>query len=431
MEVISASDQFVAQAASIAEINSTAIPEMEAKAEAHRFASFDAISKHLTAEDLEEFSRHAKELGNGILELVGRIEKGETGKSITLKMGGSAGAAISYLVMHTTRSLGADPHHQLLRNSLLVSAVSGFEILFGRIARSILQINGAAFNESDYGFTLQQLTEFESLDDAREYLIERQVSKLLYESIDGWDKWLKRASGGLSMSDLPVDWTVIREGFARRNLIVHADGVVNQLYLGALKNLDSRRDWGVHAGEKLGVSDEYLAGFLQELMALGRMLSAGIGLKMHKSDQSAFVASLQTDTYRSIMSGHWRTAIALSEYSMRHDLPRSKMIRTQVRAWIARKSLFGIDDIRNEVESWDVSGLAAEFSHFRSVLLDDKESATRQIRKLIEDDKLTIFEIAIDPVYAGIREAFVNPSTDPSGDFGDQDEISGEGKGSE
>lgn len=248
------------------------------------------------------------------------------------------------------------------------------------------------------------------MGDAREFLIERQVSKLLYESIDGWDKWLKRAGGGLSMTDLPVDWPVVREGFARRNLIVHADGIVNHLYLGSLKGVQGPLKGGHQVGDKLNVDEEYLSGFLQEISALGRMLAVSVGLKLRKNDRLSFFRSLNSDTYRSLTSGHWRTTITLSQYAMTCDLPRAFRVEAQTRGWVARRELFGVDSIKSEVESWDVSGLAEELAHRKSVLLGSADSIDR-VRNVIKSEKLTPFDVAVDPLYAHIRSEFLGISS--------------------
>ncbi|WP_405703167.1 hypothetical protein [Streptomyces sp. NBC_00069] len=121
--VIRAADQFVSQAASIAEINSSAIAEMQTKADAKKAGYFSQISKYLTAEDLAEFAQKAELLGHGLLEMADAAEKRETGKSFSLNVQGSAGAALMHLVHHQTRFINSDPQHQLLRNSLLVSVV--------------------------------------------------------------------------------------------------------------------------------------------------------------------------------------------------------------------------------------------------------------------------------------------------------------------
>ncbi|MEV6245228.1 hypothetical protein AB0M38_03360 [Streptomyces sp. NPDC051742] len=410
--VMRTADQFVAQVASIAEINSTVIPEMEREEKGRFRTPTREIDEYLSPEEKIAFAEGAREFAEGLAKVAEMAERGETNAEVNLQLHGSAGAVIAHMVTHGTRFMNADPQHQLLRNALLVSSVSSFEILFGRVARAILDINRAAFTESDHGFTLQQLFEFNSLEDAREFLIERQVSKLLYESVDGWDKWLKRASGGLSMSELPIDWTVVREGFARRNLLVHSDGVVNQIYLGILKKLDGRRDWGAKAGEKIGVSGEYLTEFLEELMALGRMLCVGVGVRMRKQDERIFLLALLGDIRRNLMAGHWRSVRHTAEYALKYNLPRSDQISAQVSAWVARKSLLGVDEIRGEVEGWDTTGLVAKFAHQKSVLLNETDAAVAEINKLIAEGVLTTFEVAVEPIYSEVREFVLNPSFD-------------------
>ncbi|MFE1379234.1 hypothetical protein ACFW6S_09860 [Streptomyces sp. NPDC058740] len=405
-------DQFVAQVASIAEINSTVIPEMERQGKGRFRVPQREIDKYLSPEEKAAFAKGAGEFADGLKKVAEMAQRGETSGEVNLQLHGSAGAVIAHMITHGTRFMNADPQHQLLRNALLVSSVSSFEILFGRVARAILDINRAAFTESDHGFTIQQLFEFDSLEDAREFLIERQVSKLLYESVDGWDRWLKRASGGLSMSELPIDWTVVREGFARRNLLVHSDGVVNQIYLGILKKLDSRRDWGAGVGDKIEVSSEYLTEFLEELMALGRMLCVGVGVRMRKRDERIFMLSLLGDVRRNLMAGHWKSAKHTAEYALRYSLTRSDQISAQVSAWVARKSLFGIEEIRGEVEAWDTTGLVAEIAHQKSVLLNETDAAVAEIRRLIAAGGLTTFEVAIEPIYSEVREFVLDSSLD-------------------
>ncbi|MGV9237492.1 hypothetical protein, partial [Streptomyces nigra] len=150
-------------------------------------------------------------------------------------------------------------NHGTLRKSLLVTAVSNFEILFGKLAQEIYKTNKSALNDSDYSFTLQELAQFDSLEDAREFLIERRVSALMRESVDGWDRWLGKSVKGASMADTPVDWPVTREVFARRNLLVHNGGTVNQIYLSIVSRLDNSPHAGAKIGSKLKVEAEYFS----------------------------------------------------------------------------------------------------------------------------------------------------------------------------
>ncbi|ROP53388.1 hypothetical protein EDD94_2892 [Streptomyces sp. PanSC9] len=341
-----------------------------------------------------------REFAKGILSLTDPKE-GEGETTFTFSLDGSPGAALSQLTWLGMEQVQSNPHHELLRNSLLVSSISGFEVLFGRIARSIFKVNKAALNDSDHAFTLQQLADFESLADAREFLLEQRVSKLLYESLDGWEKWLKRAGGGTSMVALPVDWPRLREAFARRNLLVHADGVTNQLYLEVVNKLTPRSP--VQLGEKLKVSGQYLDEHLQEILALGRLLSVEVGMKLHKGEKKAYISTLTTDINRMSHKGLWRTCIALSKYALGCELTRSQEIDVRTRGWVAQKEEFGLDSIKGEVEAWDVSGLSPFYALRKDAILES-DSTSDTVRRLLADGTLTVFDVATDPLYKCFRE---------------------------
>ncbi|MCX4575896.1 hypothetical protein OHB41_22425 [Streptomyces sp. NBC_01571] len=385
---------------SIHEINKTVLPELEAQAKNRTNRIIEEITQHLPEDEVPHLTEGMRDFAKGVLSLTDPKE-GEREATFTFSLDGSPGAALSQLTWLTMEQVQAAPHHDLLRNSLLVSSISGFEVLFGRVARSIFKVNKAALNDSDHAFTLQQLADFASLDDAREFLLEQRVSKLLYESLDGWEKWLKRAGGGASMVALPVDWPKLREAFARRNLLVHADGVANHLYLEIVSKLTPRTP--VQLGEKLRVNGQYLDEHLQEILALGRLLSVDVGMKLHKREKEAYLSTLTTDINRLSHKGLWRTCIALSKYALGCELTRSQEINVRTRGWIAQKEEIGLDSIKGEVEGWDVSGLAPIFALRKDAILE-LDSTIDKVRPLLEDGTITVFDVATDPLYKSFRK---------------------------
>ncbi|MFI8510508.1 hypothetical protein ACIGHB_05180 [Streptomyces sp. NPDC085460] len=394
---------------SIAEINRTVIPGMESRAASRTEAALAGLKDKLTPDEIKEFKKGAEGFADGLGSILESIDtEGSEEPSFSIKLKGSAGPAFSHLLTELTTSALADPHHQLLRNSLLVSAVSAFEILFGRIARSLLEVNHSAIADSEYRFTFQELAEFDSMQDARDSLVERQVSKLLYSGVEDWDKWLQKASGGVSMNSFPVDWPFIREAFARRNLIIHADGIANHIYLSILRKIDNSRDWAITPGERLSVDSEYLSKVLDEMLALGRILSVAIGIKIKKDEARAFIGTLRRDIQRGLYGEHWGAVKPLAEYGLKCRPSRSSEIEFMIASWVARREIYGPDSIKDEVAKWDVSGLADEYSHQKYVLLGELDRAKKVMRKLISEDTLTLYEIGTDPLYAHIRGEFIS-----------------------
>ncbi|MEU7556778.1 hypothetical protein [Streptomyces eurythermus] len=393
---------------SIIEINRSIIPEMTAKSEELADQLRTRIVAQLTEVEREEYVNYLREIADSLFtaasQATGRPGFGDK-KPSTLSVeihSSTVGAAIQHSLTEGMLRTRAGSSDELLRKSLLVSAISSFEVLFGQIARSIYNVNSSALNDSDYAFTLQELAKFSTLDDAREYLIERRISGLLRDSIDAWDKWLKRAAGGLSMDALPVAWPLIRESFARRNLIVHTGGVVNHLYTSVVQKLNISYAEENTVGSRLTVDEKYLDNILQELLALGYILTCSVGSKLHKSEDRQFTSSAIATIHDLSVKRAWRSCSAVCEYAISRNLTRSSEMDVRVRSWLSRKETHGIESIRKEVEEWDTSGLSLEISHRKAILLGDLDSALPEIGDLLKLGKLTKFELALDPLYDGV-----------------------------
>jgi hypothetical protein len=416
------SDEYIAQLHSIIELNRSVIPEMTAKKEDELASIRDEILGALTPEEGEASREYLEKFMANLQTLL------ESGSSPSLSLEVSdrgVGVAVGHLIMQLANRSKAGPQDALLRKSLLVSAISAFEVLFGQLARTIYAVNTSSLNDSDHSFTLQELAEFGTLDDAREYLIEKRISSLLRDSIDGWEKWLKRACGGVSMESLPVFWPLVRESFARRNLIVHTGGVVNHLYISVVQKLGIPELSDVKPGARVEVSEEYLDWVLQELLALGHVLVCAVGTKLYKKDtelftRAAIIAARDFSVWRANHSSK-----AVCNYVLTRKLSRVDEMTIRVRRWLSIKETEGPERIQKELEEWDTSGLDASISHCKLVLLDDVTTACREVEKLISRGRLSKFEVAIDPLYKNLMQ---NLAVNQQGPV---DEIGGEDPGSE
>ncbi|MFF2477062.1 hypothetical protein [Streptomyces sp. NPDC058066] len=420
----SISDEYVAQLYSIIEINRSVIPELTARTEDEIAKIRDEILESLSPEERAVSREYLAKFVDNLGTLINPEKNAENVPRLSLEMSNrGAGAAIGHLVMQVTYRAKAGSQDVLLRKSLLVSAISTFEVLFGQLARTIYSINTSSLNDSDHSFTLQELAEFDTLDDAREYLIEKRVSTLLRDSIDGWEKWLKRACGGVSMESLPVFWPLVRESFARRNLLVHTGGVVNQLYLSVVAKLGLPDSVSIKPGARLDVDEEYLDWVLQELLALGQILICTVGAKLYKKETELFtnVAIHAAHNFSFRHANHASKAVC--NYILSCKLSRHDEMMARVRRWLSIKETTGIEGVRAEIEEWDTSGLDASISHCKPVLLDDLDEAKRAVEVLISQGHLSRFEVAVDPLYKRLLKPLFADQQGSSGasDSGDPD----------
>ncbi|MEU2954497.1 hypothetical protein [Streptomyces xanthochromogenes] len=408
-------DDFSAQMFSFLQVSETLIPEMAQRQE-NQLIEFMDMHRHLLSKDeLTELQQAAEWFGGSLMRVVDHIsKKGE--EDVTSEGGArerdvpegsfsfrSANASMAFgqVISDGLMGVKADPREDMLRKSLLVSSVSTFEVLFGRIAERVYRVNKSALNDSEYKFSLQDLAEFGTVEDAREFLVERRIAALMRDSVDGWEKWLGRALKGTSMEALPIDWPSTREVFARRNLVVHNGGVVNRIYLSIVDDLGRGR-YRMPLGAKLKIDREYFAQGVQGLLALGVLLSVNVAEKLHKQEAGELSNLLFRLSDLAVRRKAWSVAEALSTYLLNGKLNRSSHLRAKLLNWTARKGERGPEEIRSEVEEWDVSGLSEDFAHCKAVLIGDRGEAVRAIEDLLAREKLTLVEVATNPIYAEI-----------------------------
>src|SRR5438045_9711923 len=113
----------------------------------------------------------------------------------------------------------------VIPGSFLVALMSQFDTFLGRIIRAIYLINPRVFSISEKSVTYSKLMEFESISDAHEYIIEREVDIVLRDSHEEQFKYLEDRVN-VNMREQLRAWPDFVEVTERRNLFVHTDGAL-------------------------------------------------------------------------------------------------------------------------------------------------------------------------------------------------------------
>jgi hypothetical protein len=327
----------------------------------------------------------------------GRADEGEVDPS---ELNGSANLMFLDFAHRITNSLNIN-RLELAARAYLITAVSSFEILFGSIVRSVYRRNPTALDKSEHSFTLEELTQFGSIDDAREALVARKVDALLMESVDSWNKWLSRTVN-LEFPSVIIDWPLVREVFARRNILVHADGQVTARYIRDLQSVSGDTS-SLRIGDVLGLPQEYAYESLERLVALGLLMTYAVWMRLYKTERDEGALWLEFNQDELISRKLWLAANLISLSVKLPDVQRSIALRVQLNGWLARKRLHGHHDIENEVRAWDISGLSSIYGIKKSMLLDEEKS-DNQLIESISRGEISKFEVATHPLYEEFRK---------------------------
>ncbi len=134
---------------------------------------------------------------------------------------------------------------EFVRRMSIVYLVTSFENFLGKILRIYFLLYPKSISP-DKKMTNSEILDFDDIETLKKRIIDKELFDLFYEGIDGINEILTKKFG-LKL-DKYNEWTEFREIFYRRNLILHNDGVPNEVY---------RKKTGYTGVDKLEIDQVY------------------------------------------------------------------------------------------------------------------------------------------------------------------------------
>lgn len=145
----------------------------------------------------------------------------------------------------------------IIPDKFLISYVSDYDAFIGGLIREMLINKPELMNADDKILAFSILKNLNSINDAFEYLVSKEIESVLRKSHSEQFRWLENICNVKLNKDLD-SWGTFVELTERRNLLVHADGIVSSQYIENCKKVDSSMAKGFNLGDKAEVSKEYL-----------------------------------------------------------------------------------------------------------------------------------------------------------------------------
>jgi hypothetical protein len=261
----------------------------------------------------------------------------------------------------------------LVPRSLLVTLVSQYDAFIGRLLRAIFLLKPETLNASEKQLSFSQLMTFRTLGEAREFLVEKEVEGVLRSSHADQFKWMENRFSVPLTKGLSI-WPLFVEVTERRNLFVHADGVVSRQYLSTCRDHGCSLDPGVEEGSKLEVSPEYFAAACDCLYELGFKLAHVLWRRLLPDDREEADRGFIQATYDLIVSERYKLACSLLDFACEYfkkfaNEQRELMMivnRAQAHRWRGEKKL-----ARQIMDAVDWSAKGDEFKLANAVLSEN------------------------------------------------------------
>jgi len=207
-----------------------------------------------------------------------------------------------------------DLAYNLLPINFVVSFVSQYDAYLGGLIRTMFISKPEFLNSSEKNILFSELIKFESIEEAREFIIEKEVESVLRESHLKQFKWLENKLGISLRKDLP-SFSEFIEITERRNLFVHCNGIISRQYLEVCKENDVKNIERAKLGQKLNANPAYFNKCYMVLFEIGVKLGQVIWRKLQPDDIENADAHLNNVCYQLLIKGHNRLALNLLTFA--------------------------------------------------------------------------------------------------------------------
>lgn len=257
---------------------------------------------------------------------------------------------------------------EILNNSTLISLLIKYEETIAGIFKYIIsKFPSAYLNNKTLSYS--EIMEINSnIDSVKEILLEREIDEIMRMPISDWYKILKEKHK-INFDNLDEYFSEFKEIYYRRNILVHNKGRINISYL---NGIGEKAHGELKQGMLLSVDKDYLnnAFKLTYIMIYGTILSVSSICK----DAFTLHDSLHNYAFQHMIDKEWEISYYIYRNIMNKKTPTTPFIDIEMRKinyWISIKNLNGLDEIREDVLSYDVSAMEGQFKIAKASLLND------------------------------------------------------------
>lgn len=288
----------------------------------------------------------------------------------------------------------------LLYQNALISLISAVECFLSQIIYTYYDAVPAAMSDRDKVFSFDDLKSFDSVEDARTYLIEKKVTDLMRGSFSDWISFFKKQTA-LSMSYLDPYMDTLIETCERRNLLIHNAGIVNSIYLSKVSS-DLRK--GKKKGVKLQLTRKYLDERINYFELYSVLIVAELWKKLKPTDNQR--SDLLCDiTYNHLLQSRWKIAEGLSHFMMMDkNMKETSRLIGKLNYWQSVKRQGEWDKVRSDAETEDFSAKGIPYQLGHLALLEKKKEFFDLVPDALTGKEIEIEHLREFPIFEDMRK---------------------------
>lgn len=237
----------------------------------------------------------------------------------------------------------------LYRGSLLL-VVTYFENLIASVLRGNFAKYPQRIALNEKSVSYKMLTEVNNIEEIKDILIDQEVTNKMYESLLDWKNYFQK-NIKLELKAWEEKFDILQEIIARRNLYVHNNGIINNIYIKLIHDVSK-----YSMGEELSIDREYIDDAVNIIEYLGMSLLIEAWLKecSNDSDEVKNITDLIFEEY--LEPQRWEMARHFYGLCLQNSrISDADKILCKINNWQCYKWLGEYDKVKDEVERLDIS----------------------------------------------------------------------------
>jgi len=294
--------------------------------------------------------------------------------------------------------------YKIIPESLFVSLISQYDAFLNRLLQAVYEIKPEILNNSERNLTFSQLVDFKTVENARDYIVEKEIDTVLRKSHSEQFDYLESRLGLKLRVNLPI-WEKFIEITERRNLLVHCDGIVSNQYLKNCADNKCKTE-KLKVGDSLIISPEYFFDSYNTLYELAVKMAHTIWRKLLISDLKEADRKLNDICYQLLNSGSYKLADILLSFSYKQKKHFDESLKNVfiINAALSKYLQKEKTECKKILKSKDWSASSDDYKLANEVLLEKYDKVYELMKKIGDNGNIDKTDYREWPIFTDIRK---------------------------
>lgn len=234
------------------------------------------------------------------------------------------------------------------------------------------------------------------INEIKEVVLTKEVEKTMRLSHTEWFKIY--VSHKMNFDNYNDELEILKELYARRNILVHNSGKVNKDYLSLVSTCKYK------LGDELTVDDEYLK---QAFSTIKELIFAIIieSQRFYKISESNLLDEAFEKGFEEMLKESYDIGEKVY-FSLKTNplLSEEDKLVSKVNYWICKKELDGLQEIKGELQSFDATALKEIYVLAKHLLLEDNHNSFLMTEELLKKNQINASIINEWPLFKRFRK---------------------------